>query len=92
MAMASSTSKTVQPARELHQPRSGITWFARWRKRLNWRRNRSQAARVTVVNQFFPPDYAATGQLLEDLTRRLAASRPADPDPHGHAGLCRSGH
>ncbi len=43
-------------------------------QRLNWRRNRSRAARVTVVNQFFPPDYAATGQLLEDLTGRLSAS------------------
>jgi glycosyltransferase involved in cell wall biosynthesis len=39
-----------------------------------WRASRSRAARVTVVNQFFPPDYAATGQLLEDLTTRLAAS------------------
>jgi glycosyltransferase involved in cell wall biosynthesis len=40
----------------------------RWR----WRANRSQQVRVTVVSQFFPPDYAATGQLLDDLTRRLA--------------------
>lgn len=30
--------------------------------------------RLTVVSQFFPPDFAATGQLLDDLTRRLAAS------------------
>ena len=47
---------------------------AKLRQRLHWRRNRSRAARVTLVNQFFPPDYAATGQLLEDLTGRLAAS------------------
>jgi glycosyltransferase involved in cell wall biosynthesis len=44
------------------------------RQRLRWRRNRSRAARVTVVNQFFPPDYAATGQLLDALTARLAAA------------------
>lgn len=74
LAMASSNTTTVQPARELHQPRSGMAWLAHWSQRLTWRRNRIHAARVTVVNQFFPPDYAATGQLLEDLTRRLAAA------------------
>lgn len=35
---------------------------------------RSDAQRLTVVSQFFPPDYAATGQLLDDLTARLAQS------------------
>lgn len=38
----------------------------------SWRRNRSRAARLTVVSQFFPPDYSATGQLLDELTARLA--------------------
>ena len=27
--------------------------------------------KVTHINQFFPPDYAATGQLLEQLTKLL---------------------
>lgn len=40
--------------------------------RLRWRQTRSRYHRVTVVSQFFPPDYAATGQLLDDLTARLA--------------------
>lgn len=42
--------------------------YLRWR----WRRSRSCNPRLTVVSQFFPPDFAATGQLLDDLTRRLA--------------------
>jgi glycosyltransferase involved in cell wall biosynthesis len=44
----------------------------RWQQRRGWRRNIAAARRVTVVNQFFPPDYAATGQLLDELTARLA--------------------
>lgn len=27
--------------------------------------------KVTIINQFFPPDYAATGQLLDQLTKLL---------------------
>ena len=27
--------------------------------------------KVTLITQFFPPDYAATGQLLEQLTKLL---------------------
>lgn len=27
---------------------------------------------IALVNQYFPPDYAATGQLLDDLTQRIA--------------------
>lgn len=41
----------------------------RWR----WRRQRSRLARLTIVTQFHPPDYAATGQFIADLSRRLAA-------------------
>ena len=39
-----------------------------------WDRSFTQgeASRLTVVSQFFPPDFAATGQLLDDLTARLA--------------------
>ena len=29
------------------------------------------AIKVTLINQFFPPDYAATGQLLDQLTKLL---------------------
>ncbi|MFM7550533.1 MAG: glycosyltransferase family 4 protein [Cyanobacteriota bacterium] len=46
-------------------------WFMlcrRWR----WRVSRSSCPRLTLVSQYFPPDYAATGQLLDDLTARLA--------------------
>ncbi|MBM5784707.1 MAG: glycosyltransferase family 4 protein [Cyanobacteria bacterium K_DeepCast_35m_m1_288] len=38
-----------------------------------WRVSRSKQPRLTIVSQFFPPDFAATGQLLADLTARLAA-------------------
>ncbi|MFO7630412.1 MAG: glycosyltransferase family 4 protein [Prochlorococcaceae cyanobacterium] len=41
-------------------------------QRWSWRASRRRKARLTVVSQFFPPDYAATGQLLDDLTARLA--------------------
>ena len=41
--------------------------------RWQWRLSRSRNARLTLVSQFFPPDFAATGQLLDDLTRRFAA-------------------
>ncbi|MBR8832754.1 MAG: glycosyltransferase family 4 protein [Stigonema ocellatum SAG 48.90 = DSM 106950] len=30
-----------------------------------------QSMKVSVITQFFPPDYAATGQLIEELTRQL---------------------
>lgn len=41
--------------------------------RRRWRDLRRSHARLTVVSQFFPPDFAATGQLLDDLTSRMAA-------------------
>jgi glycosyltransferase involved in cell wall biosynthesis len=47
-----------------------------WRKlrqRWQWRTSRSSHSRLTVVSQYFPPDFAATGQLLDDLTTRLSA-------------------
>jgi glycosyltransferase involved in cell wall biosynthesis len=47
-----------------------------WRKmcsRWQWRTSRSRFPRLTLVSQFFPPDFAATGQLLDDLTARLSA-------------------
>ena len=47
-----------------------------WRKllkRLRWRATSSAHARLTLVSQFFPPDFAATGQLLNDLTEHLAS-------------------
>ncbi|MCP9888956.1 glycosyltransferase family 4 protein [Cyanobium sp. ATX 6A2] len=42
-------------------------------RRWHWRATRSRYSRLTIVSQFFPPDFAATGQLLDDLTARLAA-------------------
>lgn len=61
MAQSSTTSTLLQRA---------------WRKlctRWQWRASRSRFPRLTLVSQFFPPDFAATGQLLDDLTDRLAA-------------------
>ena len=40
--------------------------------RLRWRLQDSANARLTIVTQFFPPDFAATGQFIDDLSRRLA--------------------
>ncbi|WP_398336401.1 glycosyltransferase family 4 protein, partial [Vulcanococcus sp.] len=42
-------------------------------QRWSWRASRGSHPRLTVVSQYFPPDFAATGQLLDDLTTRLAA-------------------
>ncbi|MEB3168861.1 MAG: glycosyltransferase WbuB, partial [Synechococcaceae cyanobacterium] len=39
---------------------------------MRWRHERSRNARLTIVSQFFPPDFAATGQFIDDLSRRLA--------------------
>jgi glycosyltransferase involved in cell wall biosynthesis len=56
------------------QPRFG--WLDQGLRQLlsrwQWRSSRSRYPRLTVVSQFFPPDFAATGQLLDDLTVRLA--------------------
>jgi glycosyltransferase involved in cell wall biosynthesis len=41
----------------------------RWR----WRYTRSQMARVTIVSQYFPPDFAATGQFIDQISKGLAA-------------------
>jgi glycosyltransferase involved in cell wall biosynthesis len=43
-----------------------------FKSRWKWRSSRSRHPRLTVVSQFFPPDFAATGQLLADLTERLS--------------------
>ena len=49
--------------------------FWRLRQLARWDQSYRSAAqrRITVISQFFPPDFAATGQLLDDLTERLAA-------------------
>ena len=40
--------------------------FIKRYKILNKRKN------ISLITQFFPPDYAATGQLLDDLTKRIS--------------------
>lgn len=40
--------------------------------RVRWRVERSRLARLTIVSQYHPPDFAATGQFVADLSRRLA--------------------
>ncbi|MBI96517.1 glycosyltransferase WbuB [bacterium] len=42
------------------------------KQRLNWRRKRINNKRVTFSTQYFPPDFAATGQLINELTSSLA--------------------
>lgn len=41
------------------------------RERLAWRAAKGSRLRVTLITQFFPPDYAATGQLLYQLVDGL---------------------
>lgn len=41
-------------------------------ERLRWRVDRSRLARLTIVSQYHPPDFAATGQFIADLSARLA--------------------
>lgn len=41
-------------------------------QRLRWRVERSRLARLTIVSQYHPPDFAATGQFIADLSCRLA--------------------
>ena len=36
------------------------------------KKSRKIVKRIALVSQYFPPDFAATGQLLDDLTKRLA--------------------
>tara|TARA_A100001035_G_scaffold275396_1_gene268723 strand:+ start:18028 stop:19338 length:1311 start_codon:yes stop_codon:yes gene_type:complete len=31
---------------------------------------------IAIVSQFFPPDYAATGQLLDELTKKISSNYP----------------
>ncbi|MEB3319778.1 MAG: glycosyltransferase family 4 protein [Cyanobium sp.] len=49
---------------------SRISQLHRWDRR--FRRQVGDVSRITVVSQFFPPDFAATGQLLDQLTTGLA--------------------
>ncbi len=49
--------------------------LSRFRRLWRWDRSFGRTPhRVSVVSQFFPPDFAPTGQLLDDLTARLAAT------------------
>jgi len=42
------------------------------KRRWDWRYgHRSEKGRITIVNQFFPPDFAATGQLLNQLSQGI---------------------
>lgn len=44
----------------------------KWGQRYNWQSTRPKALRITILTQFFPPDFAATGQLIEELVSYLA--------------------
>lgn len=70
--MFSSPAKSSNAAAPLRPSLPQRAWrqiCSRWQ----WRASRSRQPRITLVSQFFPPDFAATGQLLDDLTSRLAA-------------------
>jgi len=41
-------------------------------ERLQWRVQHSRLTRLTIVSQYYPPDFAATGQYIADLSERLA--------------------
>ena len=57
----------------MNMPHSLLSRIARKVKsRWEWRASRAKYSRVTFVTQFFSPDFAATGQLLNDLTKLLA--------------------
>lgn len=43
------------------------------RLRFQWRLSTSSSKRITFINQFFPPDFASTGQLLDELTVHLSS-------------------
>ena len=64
---------TTSPAIPLPQRSRLQRAWCKLRNRWQWRAGRSRFPRLTLVSQFFPPDFAATGQLLDDLTARLTA-------------------
>lgn len=41
-------------------------------QRIKWRGSRSRLARLTIISQYYPPDFAATGQFIAELSRLLA--------------------
>ncbi len=51
-------------------PNLNTSIFSRFIKRYE---NLKARKNISLITQFFPPDYAATGQLLDDLTRRISS-------------------
>ena len=39
---------------------------------MNKKSRKKSKSTITIVNQFFPPDFAATGQLLNELSKKLS--------------------
>jgi hypothetical protein len=77
MAIASTTIRATAATLVVELADFIVSRFSRitrkLKKRWQWRVSRSKKRRLTIVSQFFLPDFAATGQLLADLTARLAA-------------------
>lgn len=69
----SPTHRRASPAGSTPRPSLLQRFWRKLCRRWHWRAGRSRHARLTLVSQFFPPDFAATGQLLDDLTTRFAA-------------------
>lgn len=41
------------------------------KRRINHHRNDQSKLKLLILNQFFPPDFAATGQLIDELAKQL---------------------
>ena len=45
------------------------------KKRWSWRQRRESISTICIVTQYFPPDFAPTGQLLNDIVNGLAQNQ-----------------
>ena len=55
-----------------HIPKPDLPSFSLARKKSNRQIAQTPPKKVSIVTQFYPPDYAATGQLIEELVNQLA--------------------
>ena len=55
-----------------HIPKPDLPSFSLARKKSNRQIPQTPPKKVSIVTQFYPPDYAATGQLIEELVNQLA--------------------
>jgi hypothetical protein len=53
-----------------HIPKPDLPSFSLARKKSNRQIAQTPPKKVSIVTQFYPPDYAATGQLIEEFVDR----------------------